>query len=83
MISDKNLLFRVEDNGYGITEESMKRIFEPFFTTKKGGQGTGLGLAIAAQVVEAHHGTIQVESKPGEGTVFIVELPLLQYLNIY
>lgn len=77
MISDENLLLRVEDNGYGITEESMKRIFEPFFTTKKGGQGTGLGLAIAAQVVEAHHGTIQVESKPGEGTVFIVELPLL------
>lgn len=77
MISDKNLLLRVEDNGYGITKEAMNRIFEPFFTTKKGGQGTGLGLAIAAQVVEAHHGTIQVESQKGEGTVFIVELPLL------
>lgn len=77
MTTDKNLLLRVEDDGYGISEDVMERIFEPFFTTKKGGQGTGLGLAIAAQVVEAHQGTIKVESQKGQGTTFIVELPLL------
>lgn len=77
MTTDKNLLLRVEDDGYGISEAVMERIFEPFFTTKKGGQGTGLGLAIAEQVVEAHQGTIKVESQSGQGTTFIVELPLL------
>ena len=75
-IKEEKLLLRVSDNGYGISEASMKRIFEPFFTTKKGGKGTGLGLAIAEQVVEAHHGSIAVESKEGEGTTFFVEFPI-------
>ncbi len=75
-VEKESLLLKVSDNGYGISEESMKRIFEPFFTTKKGGEGTGLGLAIAEQVVEEHHGTIKVESKEGVGTTFLVELPI-------
>ena len=75
-VKEKKLLLSVSDNGYGISEENMKRIFEPFFTTKKGGQGTGLGLAIAEQVVEEHKGTIKVESKEGVGTTFLVELPI-------
>lgn len=75
-MSKEMLLLKVADNGYGITEEAMKRIFEPFFTTKKGGEGTGLGLAIAKQVVEEHKGTIQVESKEGVGTTFLVEFPI-------
>ena len=75
-VKEEKLLLKVSDNGYGIAEDSMKRIFEPFFTTKKGGEGTGLGLPIAAQVVEAHHGSIRVESKEGEGTTFFVEFPI-------
>src|SRR5579885_749025 len=65
---------RIEDCGQGMDEETRARIFEPFFTTKK--KGTGLGLAIAKQIVEQHGGTIRVESRPGEGTRFTVELPL-------
>jgi signal transduction histidine kinase len=55
-------------------ERTRARIFEPFFTTKK--KGTGLGLAIARQIVEQHGGAIRVESAPGEGTRFTIELPL-------
>jgi signal transduction histidine kinase len=65
---------RIEDEGSGIDEGTRRRIFEPFFTTKK--RGTGLGLAIVKQIVESHGGTIQVESAPGKGTRFTVDLPL-------
>jgi signal transduction histidine kinase len=64
----------VADRGPGMDEQTRARIFEPFFTTKK--KGTGLGLAIARQIVEQHGGAIRVESAPGQGTRFIVELPL-------
>ncbi|HIP40326.1 MAG TPA: PAS domain S-box protein [Desulfocapsa sulfexigens] len=68
---------RISDNGQGITEKVKLRIFDPFFTTKKVGKGTGQGLAISHDViVEKHHGTIQVDSTPGEGTTFIIRLPL-------
>lgn len=76
-VKGDHLLLMVADNGYGMSEEVRERIFEPFFTTKKGGQGTGLGLAIAWQVVEEHKGTIFVESREGEETVFWVEFPIL------
>ena len=65
----------VTDSGRGIPENIREKIFEPFFTTKDSSKGTGLGLAIAAQVVEDHAGTIQVTSKPGEGTTFTVRIP--------
>ena len=55
------MIIAVEDSGPGIPSEDLGRIFEPFFTTKRG-SGTGLGLWIAKQIVERHHGTIQVES---------------------
>ncbi|HEV2859566.1 MAG TPA: ATP-binding protein [Pyrinomonadaceae bacterium] len=64
----------IADRGQGMDEKTAARIFEPFFTTKK--KGTGLGLAIAKQIVEQHGGTIRAESKPGEGTRFIIDLPL-------
>lgn len=72
---EKNIHLRISDTGCGIPAEVLPRIFEPFFTTKESGKGTGLGLAIAAQVVEDHHGKIQVDSREGEGTSFHVLLP--------
>lgn len=63
----------IADRGRGMDEKTRERIFEPFFTTKK--RGTGLGLAIAKQIVEQHGGTLNVESSPGEGTRFTIELP--------
>jgi len=66
-------LFTFEDTGVGIPEDALARLFEPFYTTKE--EGTGLGLAIAKRIVEAHGGTIRVESEPGAGTRFEVWLP--------
>ena len=66
---------RVIDDGHGIDEETAKKIFEPFFTTK-GGKGNGLGLAMAKSLVEAHGGEIRCESKEGEGTTFIIWIPV-------
>ncbi len=65
---------RVRDNAHGIPPEKIDRIFNPFFTTKD--HGTGLGMAIAKKIVEAHTGTIEVESAVGRGTEFQVTLPL-------
>jgi signal transduction histidine kinase len=66
----------VSDKGSGMDERTKARIFEPFFTTRK--RGTGLGLAIVKQIVEQHGGAISVESSPGEGTSFTVDLPIKQ-----
>jgi signal transduction histidine kinase len=65
------------DNGPGISEENIKRIFDPFFTTKEVGKGTGLGLSICYGIVEAHGGHIYARSKLGEGTTFVVEMPIV------
>lgn len=65
----------IRDTGAGIAAEDVARIFDPFFTTKKVGSGTGLGLSMSYSIVQRHGGTIQVESKPGEGSVFEVWLP--------
>ncbi len=64
----------ITDLGQGMDERTRARMFEPFFTTKK--KGTGLGLAIAKQIVEQHGGAIRVDSAPGQGTRFIIDLPL-------
>lgn len=66
----------ITDTGRGIPEEILGRIFEPFFTTKPVGQGTGLGLAISYGIIQAHKGSIEVQSDEGRGTCFIVRLPL-------
>lgn len=68
------LRLSVRDTGGGIAPEAQARIFEPFFTTR--GQGTGLGLAIALGVTRAHGGTIEVSSIPGDGSEFIMRLPV-------
>ena len=68
----------IKDTGTGIPEEIMKQIFEPFFTTKKQGKGTGLGLAMVYGIVKGHHGWIEVDSKLGVGTKFIIYLALTE-----
>jgi PAS domain S-box-containing protein len=75
-IGDKEriLRFAISDSGKGIDPESLQRIFEPFFTTKA--RGTGLGLPICKKIIEAHHGTIRITSKAGEGTTAEIALPL-------
>jgi len=66
----------IRDNGCGISKANLKKIFEPFFTTKKEGQGTGLGLSITYGLVQKLHGNITVESQTGQGTTFLVTLPI-------
>ncbi|WP_456408748.1 two-component system sensor histidine kinase NtrB [Caldithrix abyssi] len=67
---------KVQDEGYGIPIQNLNKIFDPFFTTKPRGAGTGLGLAISQRIVRAHGGSIKVESKLHQGTVFTVLLPV-------
>jgi len=64
------------DTGPGISDENLKKIFDPFFTTKDVGHGTGLGLAISYGIIKGHKGAISVESQVGQGTTFIVSLPV-------
>jgi two-component system NtrC family sensor kinase len=72
------VIIEISDTGPGIPEDVVPRIFEPFFTTKEEGKGTGLGLSLVYGIVEDHGGHITAESKVGEGTTFIIELPLTQ-----
>jgi signal transduction histidine kinase len=66
----------LRDNGKGMTAAESEHIFEPFYTTKDPGKGTGLGLATCHRIVEQHGGEIGVVSKLGEGTTFVVRLPV-------
>ncbi len=77
------LVLTVRDFGCGIAAEALPQIFEPFFTTKAGPDesgkgGTGLGLAACKEIIEAHQGRIRVESTVGEGTAFIIRLPIAE-----
>ena len=71
----ENIIIRIADNGTGIDPEKLKTIFRPFYSSK--GQGHGLGLAMAKKAVLMHHGSIDVKSSPGKGTVFTIMLPLI------
>ena len=66
----------ISDNGPGISDSIKNKIFQPFFTTKPTGQGTGLGLSLAYDILKAHGGEIKVETKEGEATKFIIQLPV-------
>ena len=71
-----DFVIRVRDTGKGIPEEIRNRIFEPFFTTKPIGQGTGLGLAISYGIMRAHQGSMEFSTQAGEGTEFILKIPI-------
>lgn len=74
----ETVIVRVADAGIGIPDDIVGNIFEPFFTTKTEGKGVGLGLSIAYGIVQRHRGTIEVESVPGQGSVFTLMLPRSQ-----
>ena len=74
---DQTAVVEISDTGAGIAPESLSRIYDPFFTTKAPGQGTGLGLSVTYGVVQEHHGAIECDSEPGQGTRFTLTLPLV------
>lgn len=73
-----HVIIRVQDSGCGMDEDARKRIFDPFYTTKPVGQGTGLGLSIVYRIIEEHGGRINVKSSVGEGSEFVIALPVKQ-----
>jgi signal transduction histidine kinase len=80
IVTTKKIIDKVEikvrDNGTGIHQKVLDKIFQPFFTTKPTGQGTGLGLSLAYDIIKAHGGELKVETKEGEGSEFIIQLPV-------
>lgn len=74
--TNNTIQVEISDNGVGISKENLHRISDPFFTTKPVGQGTGLGLAITYKIIEDHNGSIDVSSKPGKGTTFVLSFKL-------
>jgi signal transduction histidine kinase len=74
---DDKIYISVKDNGNGIPQKISDKIFQPFFTTKPTGQGTGLGLSLSYDIIKAHGGEIKVESKEGQGSEFVIQLPVV------
>jgi two-component system, NtrC family, sensor kinase len=66
----------VAHNGFGIPQKVVDKIFQPFFTTKPTGQRTGLGLSLSYDIIKAHGGEIKVETKEGEGSDLVIQLPI-------
>ncbi len=73
---DNKVFISVKDNGNGIPQKILDKIFQPFFTTKPTGQGTGLGLSLSYDIVKAHGGELRVETREGEGSTFIIQIPI-------
>ena len=72
-----NIYISIKDNGKGMDKETQKCIFEPFFTTKPVGKGTGLGLSISHDIIKRHNGLISVRSEEGNGTEFVIQIPII------
>jgi len=75
---EQNVIIEIKDTGSGISEKNMEKIFDPFFTTKPVGKGTGMGLSLSHSIIKAHKGDIKCNSKIGQGTTFIITLPITQ-----
>lgn len=73
---EKMVRISIKDSGVGIEKDNLEKIFDPFYTTKPIGEGTGLGLSISYGIVKSHGGYIEVESQVGQGTTFVIELPV-------
>lgn len=76
IVDEDNIRIHIKDNGTGMDENTKKKVFEPFFTTKDVGEGTGLGMSIVYNTIIKHNGKIEFESTLGEGTEFIITLPV-------
>lgn len=76
----RKIVINVSDTGCGIPENELNRIFQPFYTNKQ--SGTGLGLSISYGIIKGHGGEIEVESKPGKGTTFVISLPVSENKTI-
>ena len=74
--TENGIQLSIKDNGSGIPDSIKEKIFQPFFTTKPTGSGTGLGLSLSYDIVKAHGGELRVETKEGEGSEFIIKLPI-------
>jgi two-component system phosphate regulon sensor histidine kinase PhoR len=76
-----NICFDVKDKGIGLSPEAKKKILKPFYqvdqTLSRKGSGFGLGLSIAKSIVDAHHGSMEIESEPGKGSVFTIKVPVI------
>jgi signal transduction histidine kinase len=72
----KFIEIEISDTGCGISQEHIGKLFDPFFSTKSTGEGTGLGLSVSLGIVQRHNGTIDVKSKVGEGSTFIIRFPI-------
>lgn len=81
VVDSNEIQVRIRDNGSGMLPEVKAKLFDPFFTTKPVGVGTGLGLSICYEIVEKHGGKIDVSSKPGEGTEFVIYLPIKHLIS--
>ncbi|MFN6559089.1 MAG: sensor histidine kinase [Nostoc sp. ChiSLP01] len=84
VLADKTISIHISDNGSGMDETVRLKLFDPFFTTKPVGKGTGLGLSISYQIVVANHkGKLYCNSALGQGTEFVIEIPIHQSGRIF
>jgi signal transduction histidine kinase len=78
-VSPSSISIRIADNGIGMSAAVQQRLFDPFFTTKPVGKGTGMGLSISYQIItERHQGTLRCCSEVGQGTEFMIQIPVIQ-----
>jgi len=75
---DASVFIKVEDNGQGISDDTLQKVFDPFFTTKDPGKGTGLGLSVSQKIIQDHAGSLTVVSSVGVGSIFKISLPITQ-----
>jgi len=76
LLRENRAAVAIRDTGCGMHPEQLEKVFSPFFTTKEPGKGTGLGLSVSYSIIQSFGGAFYVESAPGKGSTFTVELPL-------